>query len=940
MISHLFRKSKIETESEINGKQNIVMRTGKTTEQDVNNFIYKKGQSFVDYLPYVEFQEESQTLLLEDGISVGAIYEITPFGTEGRPLSQLIEIRDIAMNALQDSLPERDNNPWVIQFYCNDEDDLTTQFKSLKEYISPIAKKSQFTEAWLKVMEKHYRGITKPEGLFMDDIVTKTAWRGQNRITRMVIYRYVSKKELPTMEISPEEELNNLCERIIAALKGGGLYANRLNRQACEIWLTKWFNPEPEVGKHMFYDFLNNNKENIENNELPIFNDFSESLFYSTPVSKNNYWYFDNKPHSVVVVDRLRKPPKVGHLTAENQKADAVNALFDFMPESTVMCLTIIVQPQDKLEQHLDKIASKALGENTESIYTKQDCNTVKQYFKDGYKMYRSSLVFYISGNDIKDLKKRIRNINSSLLNAGLVPVNDGDEIAPLSSYLRWLPMCFDPERDRRNLYTKLNFVQHISNLLPIFGRSVGTGHPGISYFNRGGGILTYDPFIDKAQNGHMLILGPTGAGKSATLNLKIAQLMAVHRPRLVIVEAGNSFGLMTDYAEKNGLTVHRVSLKPGSGVVLPLFADAHKILEKNDIERDIDNFESKKDDLEKIIAAIQDPELEKIKDVISQKDDDAEERDILGEMEIAARLMITGGEAKEDEKMTRADRSMIREAIINAARNCFQEGRQTITQDVRDALYKKAKSDVPEETKTRAFDMATAMEIFCKGFEGELFNKVVADSTVWPDADIIHVDLAHFAREGYEAHLAISYISLINHINNLGEKYQHEARPIVNITDEAHIITVNTLLAAFLTKGSKMWRKLGIWLWLATQNMADFPNAAKKLLSMIEWWELLVTPASEAEEISRFRALTTEQSNMITSATKAKNKYTEGVVLSKNVEALFRVVPPSLYLALAMTEKDEKAERMELMQKHEISELDAAFMVAEKLDRLRGINV
>ncbi len=92
-------------------------------------------------------------------------------------------------------------------------------------------------------------------------------------------------------------------------------------------------------------------------------------------------------------------------------------------------------------------------------------------------------------------------------------------------------------------------------------------------------------------------------------------------------------------------------------------------------------------------------------------------------------------------------------------------------------------------------------------------------------------VDLAMFAREGYEAQLAIAYISLINHINNLGERDQHLARPIVNITNEAHIITVNPLLPRFLTKGSKMWRKLGIWLWLATQNLSDFPDDAKKLL-------------------------------------------------------------------------------------------------------------
>ena len=38
------------------------------------------------------------------------------------------------------------------------------------------------------------------------------------------------------------------------------------------------------------------------------------------------------------------------------------------------------------------------------------------------------------------------------------------------------------------------------------------------------------------------------------------------------------------------------------------------------------------------------------------------------------------------------------------------------------------------------------------------------------------------------------------------------------------------------------------------------------------------------------------------------------------------------------VTEPEEKAERFQLMQQHGISELDAAFRVAEKIDRARGI--
>jgi len=73
-------------------------------------------------------------------------------------------------------------------------------------------------------------------------------------------------------------------------------------------------------------------------------------------------------------------------------------------------------------------------------------------------------------------------------------------------------------------------------------------------------------------------------------------------------------------------------------------------------------------------------------------------------------------------------------------------------------------------------------------------------------------------------------------------------------------------------------------------------------------------------------------------SARKEAGKYCEGVVLSKSMEALFRAVPPSLYLAMAMTEPEEKAARFKLMQEHGISELDAAIRVAEDIDRARGI--
>lgn len=107
-------------------------------------------------------------------------------------------------------------------------------------------------------------------------------------------------------------------------------------------------------------------------------------------------------------------------------------------------------------------------------------------------------------------------------------------------------------------------------------------------------------------------------------------------------------------------------------------------------------------------------------------------------------------------------------------------------------------------------------------------------------------------------------------------------------------------------------------------------------MLNMIEWWICLVMPQDEIEDIARFKNLTEEQKQLMLSARKEPKKYTEGVVLSENMEALFRNVPPSLYLSLAGTEKDEKTERARYMKQFGITEVEAAEYVGKMIDYYR----
>lgn len=891
-------------------------RTGKLTQQAHNQALYGKTPSFIDHLPWAEFLADEGVMLFDDGRSVGTVFDIKPIGTEGRSEDYLNRVRSLVKDALQDSFDELDVNPYVVQFYCQDEPDLSGYITHLNDYIhqvSPEAADSEFTRQWLGEMERHLKAVGKPGGLFIDDRVTNTAWAGKIRRTRMVVYRYAGVNETDTIK-----QLNNACAKIESALVTAGLHLTRQNKEEIHQWLLRWFNPEPS----QYFEGLDNQAcynllATPETDALPLVEqDFSENLFFSPPESKEGRWHFNGLPHEVIVVDGIRKAPEVGLMTGEVARGRNINALFDLLPESTIMATTMVVYPQDKLQAEIELRSNRAVGNNYESVYLKQDALTVMEYLKDGHKLYQGAIAFYVRGKDEQELKARTRDLRTVLLSNNIVPVKEGAEVAALNSYLRWLPMVFNPQPDAKShYYTKYYWVQHLANVLPVFGRETGTGHPGITYFNRGGSPLDFDPLNpkDRSKNAHKLLLGPTGSGKSATLLAQMSQLMAVYRPRLFVVEAGNSFGLFADYAERYGLTVNRVSLEPSSNIALPLFSDAHRLL-----EMDVDI------------------------NVIDDNDEDDEEgneqRDLLAEMELTARLMITGGEQKEDDKMSRADRSAIRQAILLAAEKTFKAGRQTLTGDVKAALEELSRNpDIRPERASRLADMAEAMDMFCTGVNGRFFNR---EGEIWPEADITLVDLAMFAREGYEAELAIAYISLINHINSLGEKYQHSFRPIVNVTDESHIITVNPLLAKFLVKGSKMWRKLGIWLWLATQNMMDFPDEAEKLLSMLEWWELLNLSNDEVEQVNRFRRLTEAQKQMLLSAKKADKKYTEGVVLATSMEALFRVVPPSIYLALGMTEKHEKAQRKQLMQQHQCSELDAALMVARDLDIKRGIAI
>lgn len=74
----------------------------------------------------------------------------------------------------------------------------------------------------------------------------------------------------------------------------------------------------------------------------------------------------------------------------------------------------------------------------------------------------------------------------------------------------------------------------------------------------------------------------------------------------------------------------------------------------------------------------------------------------------------------------------------------------------------------------------------------------------------------------------------------------------------------------------------------------------------------------------------------MILQAQKESGRFVEGVVMSDKVNAPFRSVLPSIALALAQTDPDEKAARRKIMDEQGCTEIDAVFAVARQIDQAR----
>ena len=110
-------------------------------------------------------------------------------------------------------------------------------------------------------------------------------------------------------------------------------------------------------------------------------------------------------------------------LTGKTRKGDNINALMDLMPEGTVMCMTIVVQAQDVLEERFTH-RENAIGEN---VGNRPGCGKMRplpsRFLGERHKLYHGSMTFLLTAPDLPLRQfQNQRELNAVLLNAGLQP--------------------------------------------------------------------------------------------------------------------------------------------------------------------------------------------------------------------------------------------------------------------------------------------------------------------------------------------------------------------------------------------------------------------------------------------------------------------------------------------------------------------------------------
>ncbi|MFC2502716.1 MAG: conjugative transfer ATPase [Cardiobacterium sp.] len=884
-------------------------------EEDYRD-LFKAETSFADYFPVEGYDRQNGVFTMVDGINVGAVWECTPADMDAKPEETLAAFNDALAKALSQLPQEKDNpdNPYIVQIYLQNAD-IDNLGDHLHACLPEHLREDKLSLDVVRLLREHSDLLTHELGAFQDTrVAQEKGWRVATQKIYVCIYRLESEAYWKRQRKTPAKKLLDDVGAFLGALNGMRIQAKPLDGYGLIRWLAPYFAAgHDKVTSRAIYD----DKQQLANFDL------GQECFAIQPeyrksedAGERGIWKFGDRYLRYLTTHGLEAVPEDGCLSI-GREGDA--SPWEQMPPGTMMVWTIAPQPKVMLDGRIDAIKATAqISTSSEAEYTLEQADTAKsECLRNGQRIFYTQVGAYISAPNYETLLDRTLVASDTLLKTNCLSfIRAEDDLISQDSFVRALPFVYDFRHDRKAaLRARMTYLSQLSSILPFFGSGRGSDNLCYLGYKRSGEPFMCNPFLksDRSRVAHQMVFGPTGAGKSATMISMALMSMAVNAPRQFILDKGNSFGLLADYYEAMGKKVRRMTFSANSTDTFPPFYETEKAL------READNSGRPQERNDAEIAG-----------------DDDEERSYLSEMLNTLRIMVTGGKQRKAEELTQADMSFLQDALIKGLRASQEKGDpHARPQDVHEAMLALAAAEESETLKLRYREFAAAIKFWTEGPRGRLFNQ--HGDGFDADADLTLIETGWLTNEGNEDMFAVAGLATLTNITALGERTQADGRHIEVYTDEGHYWMKLVMLILGMIRGIKVWRKLGIWLIFGTQDFSDFHEDARKILSQAEFWWLLSMGEDEAQQISRFKNLTPEEHYLIRQAKIEKPNYTEGTMLSDRFGCgLIRYIPPSLVLALAQTDADEKNARKRLMDEHGISELEAAIRIADQISASR----
>lgn len=890
--------------------------TNFVNQVDVDNQ-YKKQKSFTDFLSIIEYLPEEKAFLLEDCKTFAVGIKFKTINVEGFPERTKADYRNILQNALEQYIPRYATNPVVANIYFSNQYNLEECIERVKNF----GELTPFKKRYNEIMERHLSGITNEKGIFHDTEVTDQPFSGKSSTGYIFLYRRGS---TGTKTQTNLEEILQLRDKLIASFSkiGSHFEFETVTANSLYNWLFPIFNKSDLSERDLLKKY-----PYPGDYDVPVGRDFSTLLTLAPPKSdvKNKLWNFGNRKARFVGAESIKYAPKIGAFTASTNKG----SLFDSMPAGVIMSMTIVFLDQDVVNKEFEVIKKKAVGDSAEAEAAREEAVTALRMTKRAQPILPIEIGFYVFANDDHDMLRKEQLVSDACSDAGLQMMSAEYDLLNCDTFIKFLPCNYRWSQNNVRQRTIKCTMQHICNLMPLLGKGRGSGTPVNVKLNRSGEEMFFDVINDKAANCHMTMIGSSGAGKSASLVEMFFAYLAQHNARFFIIEKGKSFKRAVDYVSKYDISVNSMELTRKSKLAIPPYANAYKALEQNLSEEDINT--PAETNIE-IAEKLDDPDYED------------EPKDYLGEMELLTKILCTGGDKKLADEFGVIELSLVRKAILKAAETCKAQGKKhPLVEDVAVALKGMDSDKLRQKHRDKIADMAEALEYYCTGLAGHLFNR---EGELWPEADVTHIDLGDLTRDGKHAELSVAYASILNNINDIAERDQHTGRPTIVLTDEAHNVVSNTskasaILVPAIVKIVKMFRKINVANWMATQNVTDFCAEAEAILKLNEWSLVLTVERGEDEDIARLKRLSEEEKSLMSSVTKEDKKYTEGFVSCRNsriTNQLFRNIPASIILVMGWSDPKEKKAIADKMVEMNCDELVATELIADEIDKLRGI--